>query len=266
MAFDSSATTPPSRVAAWNPVLAIGGLDSSGGAGLVRDFLTAEALGACAHMVATAWTLQASGTVTVETRAPVAVGADVRQALATVAPHAVKIGMVGSAGVAEALAEALAEFTGPVVFDPVLATSSGHSLFAGALSAVKTLSKIATLVTPNLDEAARLSGVATTDTAAILASARALIDAGARAVLVKGGHGQGDEAADVLMTASGAVHRFSAPRVPGPSPRGTGCALATAIAIGLGRGADPRAAVATAKAWLHTRIKNARARGEQRFL
>jgi hydroxymethylpyrimidine/phosphomethylpyrimidine kinase len=248
-------------------IVAIGGLDPGGGAGLVRDFLTAEALGATAVLVGTAFTRQSPGGVRgFEPRAPEAVAAAVADALAQAGPRAagVKVGMVGEPAVAAAIVAALDGFTGPVVYDPVLGASSGGSLFRGMPAQLAPLWSRATLVTPNLAEAAALTGLAVASADEAAAAGRALRAAGATAVLVKGGHLPG-AAEDVLVTAA-AERRFSAPRLPGPGPRGTGCALATALAVALARGRSLESAVAEAKAWLHARIAAARdVAGERRL-
>ncbi len=249
----------------------------------MRDFLAAEALGARAVLVGTAWTVQSSaGVQRVEPRAPAAVADALRAALAGPPPaggRAVKIGMVATPAVAAAIAEALAGFDGPVVFDPVLAASSGGALFVGPdgaplggpdgapappLPALLPLLRRATVVTPNLAEAARLTGAPVRDLAEARAAARALRGAGARAALVKGGHLEGD-AADLLLSEAG-ERLFVAPRLEGASPRGTGCALATALAVALAGGAPLDAAVEAAKGWLFGRIRDARDRDGERLL
>jgi hydroxymethylpyrimidine/phosphomethylpyrimidine kinase len=246
-------------------VVAAGGLDPSGGAGLIRDLLTARAMEAKAHIVATALTDQDdAGVFGVEIRAGDRVRRELAAALARTQrqgrPAAVKIGMVGDAALVPALVEALSGFAGPVVYDPVLAASSGGALYRGELAALDPLLARATLVTPNRGEAAALAGVAVDDVAGAEAAARALRARGARAVLVKGGHLAGAEACDVLVSDAG-VQVMRAPRVPGKDPRGTGCALATAIAVGLARGQALPDAVAAAKAWLHAQIAAAPADG-----
>jgi hydroxymethylpyrimidine kinase/phosphomethylpyrimidine kinase len=241
-------------------VVAIGGLDPGGGAGLARDLVTARALGAVVDLIGTAWTEQSPrGVRGFELRASGGVAAAVGRAVPGAA--AVKIGMVGTPELAEVLLGALATFAGPVVFDPVLGASSGGALFRGSPGELLPLVRRATLTTPNLAEAAALTGLpASTETEAT-AAARWLVAAGAPAVLVKGGHLAG-EATDVLVTATG-EERFTLPRLPGPSPRGTGCALATALAIELGRRRPLREAVASAKAWLHEQIRAARQVGDE---
>jgi hydroxymethylpyrimidine/phosphomethylpyrimidine kinase len=236
-------------------VVAIGGLDSSGGSGLVRDFLTAHTLGARAVLVATAWTIQnRSGLHKISLRAPDDAKQDVRAVLAALPAVgvAVKLGMIGSPAVMAGVLEALEGFSGPLVVDPVLTTSSGHPLFEGRPGDLAPLLARATLVTPNAIEAAALVDQTVSDPAGARRAAERLRQLGAGAVLVKGGHLVG-EAVDLLLDAEGSIE-LAAPRVPGKDPRGTGCALATAIATELARGRELREAVATAKRWLHARI------------
>jgi hydroxymethylpyrimidine/phosphomethylpyrimidine kinase len=246
-------------------VLAIGGLDPGGGAGLVRDYLTARALDARAVLIGTAWTDQSPrGVAAVEPRVPEAVRDAVAGALAR-GTDAVKVGMTATPEVARIIAAALTLFPGPVVFDPVLAASSGGSLFAGPPAALWTLVARASLVTPNLIEAAALAEMRRVATVAeARAAAHALRERGARAVLVKGGHLEG-AAVDLLVTEHG-EQTLVADRVPGPSPRGTGCALATSIAVELARGRPLPEAVSRAKTWLHAQIQNARPVGDERHL
>ncbi len=165
---------------------------------------------------------------------------------------AVKVGMLGSPALMAAVLAALRGYCGPLVMDPVLATSTGHRLFNGQPDDLGPLLARATLVTPNIGEAAALANQMVSDIETARRAAERLRQRGAGAVLVKGGHLAG-EAADLLLDAEGAI-TLAAPRVPGKDPRGTGCALATAIATELARGRPLREAVAIAKRWLHERI------------
>lgn len=233
-------------------VIVVGGIDPSGGAGLLRDVATAAARGARAHAVGTAWTEQSEGVHRVEPRAPAAVRDALTGAIATARPAAVKIGMAVGPATAAALLEALAGYDGPIVVDPVLATSRGGTLWDGAPKDLVPLLRRATVVTPNAVEAGELAGLLVETGASAEAAARFLLDRHRlQAVLVKGGHLDEAEAVvtDALVTAGGARH-WTRPRVPGPAPRGTGCALATAIAVELGRGQDLPAAVEAAGTWL----------------
>jgi hydroxymethylpyrimidine/phosphomethylpyrimidine kinase len=242
-----------------------GGLDPGCGAGLCRDLLTAAALGARAVLLGTAWTEQGEA-VAFEPRALEKVGTALLAALrgTGAARTAVKIGMVATGAIARVLAAALASYGGPVVFDPVLRTSRGGSLYDGDRESLLGLARKATLLTPNLDEAGWLCERPVHTLAEARAAARALRGLGVAAVLVKGGH-LADEATDVLLGPAGET-LLSGPRIAGPSPRGTGCALATAIAIELASGNSLECAVAAAKSWLGERIAQAVSVGEERHL
>ena len=248
-------------------VVTIGGLDPTGGAGLVRDLLTAEALGAKAILVGTAWTRQdESGVKGVEPRSPGMVRAGLAQALAACPPSrtAVKIGMVASGGIAAAIVSGLHAWQGPVVFDPVMGASAGGSLFDGAPADMLPLVRRSTLVTPNLEEAAWLTGRAVETLDHARHAAQALAGLGPAAVLVKGGHLPG-AATDVLCSSAG-ERLFEGTRLPGRNPRGTGCALATGIAIGLARGQPLEQAVGDANVWLAGRIQAAVTIDNARYL
>ena len=250
-----------------NNVVLVGGVDPGSGAGVARDLLTAEALGAHGVVVGTAWTEQgSSSTFAIEPRAPERVQAALASALARVdgAASAVKIGMVATAPIAQAVEKALASYAGPVVYDPVVRASSGDSLYQGDRESVLALARRATLLTPNLAEAAWLLDRPVRSESDARSAARSLRALGITAVLVKGGHLDGD-ATDVLLSPAG-ESLFSSPRIAGPSPRGTGCALATAIAVGLARGETLERAVASAKTWLTRHIASARTVGDERHL
>lgn len=239
-------------------VVAVGGFDPGGGAGVVRDLLTARTLGARVRLVPTAWTAQSprTGVRSVEPRQPAALAAALGEALAEAPPQtAVKLGMMPDQAVARAVLDALRGFAGPVVFDPVLAASSGGALYAGEPKELLALAARATLVTPNAGEAERLTGEPVADLGGAARAGRVLIEAGAPAALVKGGHLSGEQAVDLLITVHG-TRPFAAPRLGGPSVRGTGCALATAIAVALASGQPLEAAVAGAKGWLHQALRH----------
>jgi hydroxymethylpyrimidine/phosphomethylpyrimidine kinase len=249
-------------------VVAIGGLDPSGGAGIVRDVLTSAALCARAHTVASAFTEQSERRHRVEARDPAALEEALSWAVGHVRPAAVKVGMLPGPAAASAVLSALDGYRGPVVIDPVLASSRGGQLWAAAPDDLVPLLRRATLVTPNAPEAEALTGVPVRDTAAAEEAGRRLLSRGIAAVLVKGGHiGEaGEPVTDVLVTNAGARH-FSRPRAAGPAPRGTGCALSTALAVELGRGAALAEAIDRATTWLAGAIAAARDAGDgQRHL
>jgi hydroxymethylpyrimidine/phosphomethylpyrimidine kinase len=259
--------TNPSVADAPVDVVVVGGVDPSGGAGLLRDVVTARARGARAVAVGTAWTEQGPGVHQVEARAPEAVRDALGRALGA-GPGAVKVGMAVGPATAAAILEALGDFRGPVVLDPVLSSTRGGPLWAGAPAEILPLARRATLITPNAAEAAALTGgLVSTSVEAEAAGRRLVEDEGVNAVLVKGGHLPeiGDELDDLLVT-RGATRRLRHRRVPGAGPRGTGCALATAIAIELGRGRELGSAVQVAVAWLVDAIASARDAGGERHL
>lgn len=218
-------------------VLVIAGTDSSGGAGLARDVATLTGFGVGALVAVTAVTAQTDSEVrAVELLAPPLVQAQIHAALATRRAAAIKTGMLGNGAIVAAVAAAIPprELV-PLVLDPVLAATSGGALLDGAGRAALTalLLPRATLLTPNIPEAALLLGVApATSAEEIIGQGRALCALGPEAVLVKGGHASGALAIDWLVTRAGSVHRLAAPRLAG-ARRGTGCALASAIAAGL---------------------------------
>jgi hydroxymethylpyrimidine/phosphomethylpyrimidine kinase len=239
---------------------------------VVRDFLTARTLGASVRLIPTAWTEQSSaGVQGIEPRDPLALAASVRRALQSVEPAkaesaqarrsvAVKIGMIPDAALAAAVQDALSTFNGPVVLDPVLSASSGGSLFFGDVRALVVLGARAALTTPNAGEAATLTGLPVHDVPSAVAAGTALCEMGLGAVLVKGGHLDGDESVDVLVSGRD-VRLFRARRLKRPEVRGTGCALATAIAVGLGAGLPLGQAIVEAKEWLAGAIRKAVAVG-----
>lgn len=247
-------TVPRPRPAGHPPVaLTVAGSDPSGGAGVQGDLKTFSALGAYGCAVLTALTAQSTRGVTgVHEVPPTFVAEQLRTLLDDVAVDAVKIGMLATARVADAVREVLAERRpGVVVLDPVMVSTSGHRLLdEDAVAAVRRLLPAADLVTPNVPEAAvLLDGDPSRDLDGMLAQARALRAAGARRVLIKGGHLTGAEAVDVLVGPEG-EEVLRAPRVATTSTHGTGCALSSAVAVLRTRHATWTDAVRAGKAWL----------------
>ena len=242
-------------------VLSIAGSDPSGGAGIQADLKTFAALGCHGMAAITALTAQNTRGVSAVHLPPADfVREQVAMVLADVKVAAVKIGMLGSAEIVAALADALAPYPAvPVVLDPVLVSTSGATLGDDSVIAAMRarLFPRATLVTPNLAEAARLAGIAEPASRAdVEAAARALRGAGPAAWLVKGGHGSGASADDALLDDEGLLW-LKAPRVATHNTHGTGCTLSSAIAAGLAKGAPLRAAVAEAKAYLSAALGGA---------
>jgi hydroxymethylpyrimidine/phosphomethylpyrimidine kinase len=233
--------------------LTIAGSDPSGGAGIQADLKTFSANGVYGMSALTALTAQnTQGVSAVQTVAPDFVIAQIRDVLADIPVGAVKIGMIATAEIAEAVASALTDYTGSIVLDPVMVAKGGHPLLpAEAVHSLEThLLPRATVLTPNLPEAAAILGVGeATNEAQMIDQGKALIEMGPLAVLVKGGHLDGPESTDVLVTQDG-VERFTAPRVATRNTHGTGCTLSAAIAAELAKGAEIIAAVTAAKTYL----------------
>jgi len=232
-------------------VLVIAGSDSSGGAGMTRDVDTLARFGARAQCALTAVTAQSDTKVAaVYPLPPQLIRAQIDAAFATGRVCAVKIGMLATRGGVLAVAAGLeAHPPLPVVLDPVLASTSGCPLLdvEGQAALRESLLPRATLITPNIAEAAALLGVASASgEQELLRQAEALLTLGARAVLLKGGHGRGALATDYLLTPATPVRRLSAARLA-HGHRGTGSALAAAIAARLAAGDDLLEACTRAK-------------------
>ena len=227
-------------------ILTIAGSDSSGGAGIQADIKTITMLGGYAMTAITAVTAQElTGVHQVEVLSAELVAAQIDACIGDVGVDAVKIGMLGSAAIARVVAERLEKLDVPIVFDPVMVATSGAALAdAATMAAFTRLIGIATLVTPNLPELAALGG-------------EAQLTAMAKAVLIKGGHGEGDVLIDRLVTGSGEVSRWEGQRIATRHTHGTGCTLAAAIATGLGQGMTLEAAIARARQFVRAAIEAA---------
>jgi hydroxymethylpyrimidine/phosphomethylpyrimidine kinase len=227
-------------------IMVIAGTDSSGGAGLSRDIAMAESLNCSVSPVVTAVTVQTNTALIATHPVPPAIIAAQIEAAFDVSgeiPKAVKIGMIGAPEAALQVLQALPVGV-PVVLDPVLKSSSG-----GVLMTLETLAPLLpriTLLTPNLEESAKLSNhTLSQNTGALAEQAQILLATGLGAVLIKGGHATGEKSLDHLFWRSG--HKvYGAPRMA-RSKRGTGCSLATAITCGLAKGEPLQRACASAK-------------------
>jgi hydroxymethylpyrimidine/phosphomethylpyrimidine kinase len=243
-------------------VLTVAGSDSSGGAGIQADLKTFAAMRCFGTSAVTALTAQNTvGVRAVVPCPPEAVRAQIAAVVDDLPVAAAKTGMLVDRPTIEAVADALSTTAFPVVVDPVLLSKSGHALLADdAIDALlRRVVPGAALVTPNLPEAERLTGVALGDGAdedARVRAARVLLDRGARAVLIKGGHGGGDVVVDLLVTPRGA-RRFASPRLSTRHTHGTGCTLSAALACQLAHGADLEDAVDTALRYVHEAIAQA---------
>jgi len=238
--------------------LTIAGSDSSGGAGIQADLKTFAAFGVYGASVITALTAQnTQGVRGVHPVPPDFVTAQCEAVFDDLDVKAVKIGMVAELAIVEAIAGALSRWMpAAIVLDPVMvATSGARLLSAEAVESLRRqLMPLATLVTPNLPEAAALldEGLAA-DEAAIRNQGGRLLAMGARAVLIKGGHGQGAQSIDYLFRGNDVIP-LPAPRIATKNTHGTGCSLSSAIAAGLAKGEPLEAAVRHAKTWITAAI------------
>ena len=243
---------------AFPVALTIAGSDSSGGAGIQADLKTFAAFGVYGASVITALTAQNTRGVSGIHPVPAAfVTAQIDAVFDDLDVAAVKIGMVVELSIIAAIAAALARRTPRhIVLDPVMVATSGDRLLSTeAVSALRErLIPMASLITPNLPEAAALLGEpVAADKAAIASQGKSLLAMGAQAVLIKGGHGQGAESIDYLFT-PGDVLALGAPRMATRNTHGTGCSLSSAIAAGLAKGETLEQAVRGAKAWITAAI------------
>jgi len=241
--------------------LTIAGSDSSGGAGIQADLKTFSALGVYGASAITALTAQnTQGVEAVLVVPPDFVARQIRVVARDLKIAAVKIGMLATSEVIEAVAGALETLPGvPVVLDPVMVAASGDVLLdEDAIDTLRTLLvPRADLITPNLPEAAKLlGGGEAKDERAMLDQPAALKRLGAKAVLIKGGHAEGAEAVDLLFDGQGEL-RLAAPRVATGNTHGTGCTLSSAIAAEFAKDASLRHAVERAKAYVTAAIAGA---------
>ena len=238
--------------------LTIAGSDSSGGAGIQADLKTFAAFGVYGASVITALTAQNTTGVAGIHQVPADfVTAQLDAVFSDLNVNAVKIGMVAQEATIKAIASALERWSPKhVVLDPVMVATSGDRLLdRGAIEGLRTaLIPRASLITPNLPEAAALlDEPVAVSAAAIESQGQRLLAMGCRAVLIKGGHGQGAESIDYLVGADG-VTALAAPRIATKNTHGTGCSLSSAIAAGLAKGEQLEAAVRHAKTWISAAI------------
>ena len=234
-------------------VLSIAGSDSSGGAGIQADIKTIQAHHLFAQTAITALTAQnTTGVYGVLNADPSFVAQQIDVVFDDIRPDAVKIGMVSSADIVEAIAEALVRNEARnIVVDPVMVATSGSALSSDAavVALRERLIPLATVITPNMPEAEVLGGVPIGDQADQERAARAIAQQSGVNVLVKGGHGSND-ANDVLARPDGSITWFEGERVNTSNTHGTGCTLSSAIACGLAQGLSIEEAVAAAKRYI----------------
>jgi hydroxymethylpyrimidine/phosphomethylpyrimidine kinase len=240
-------------------VLIIAGSDSGGGAGIQADIKAVTMLGGYAATAVTAITVQntlgVTGVVGID---PAVVEAQGRAVLDDIGADAIKTGMLADSATVAVAARLIDHAGVPAVIDPVMVAKGGASLLAQeAVAAVRNqMIPRAALLTPNAPEAAALTGVAVDDLDGQRAAGRALLDLGAKAVLMKGGHVAGETVTDLLLTATEETV-FSGPRIDSRHTHGTGCTLASACAAGLAQGLDLKTAVDRAIAYVRGAMRHA---------
>lgn len=240
--------------------LTIAGSDSSGGAGIQADLKTMSALGVYGMSVITAVTAQNTCGVTgIQAITPEIVKAQLEAVFSDIACDAVKIGMLFSVETIATVIDILDKYTPRhIVLDPVLVSTSGHRLYGDdrIVEAMKEmLFPHATLITPNTEEAALLSGISIHNETDMHRAGDALLRTGCRALLIKGGHLLQQEMNDILFTRDNSPLTFSAERVDTRNTHGTGCTLSSAIASYLALGCELSTAVSLAKKYVHEGLK-----------
>lgn len=242
-------------------VLIVAGSDSGGGAGIQADIKAVTAMNAFAATAITALTAQNTegvhGVLPVD---PAFIVQQIEVVLTDIGADALKTGMLHSAEVIGAVTAAFRKHAPgvPLVVDPVMVAKGGHRLLLSAAEAAlrAQLLPMATLLTPNLPEAEVLGGMPVRTESDMRRVAERLVGLGARAVLMKGGHLEGDAVVDILFN-DGRFDRFEDARIPSRNTHGTGCTLASAIAAGLAQGMSLLDAVARARSYVRRAIETA---------
>ncbi|HEX2095319.1 MAG TPA: bifunctional hydroxymethylpyrimidine kinase/phosphomethylpyrimidine kinase [Longimicrobiaceae bacterium] len=241
-------------------VLTIAGSDPGGGAGIQADLKTFHAFGAFGTSAITAVTVQNTRGVTEVHPIPLeTVRAQIRAVAEDLPPAACKTGMLATAGLVHAVAESIRGHALPrYVLDPVMVATSGDRLLDrdAETTIVDELLPLAALVTPNLDEAAILAGFPVEDREGMRRAAAALVERGARAALLKGGHLRSQELVDILYD-SAEWHEWRRPKLDTRNTHGTGCTLSAAVAAGLAHGRPLREAVEDALDYVQRAIREA---------
>ena len=247
---------PSAHLRRYPVVLSIAGSDSSGGAGIQADLKTFSALGVYGATAITAITAQNTKGVNSQLAiSPEMVYNQIVAVVEDIAPSVIKIGMLANKEIATVVADALSRYNIPTILDPVMVSSSGHRLLSlDAQEVVKErLLPLSTLVTPNIPEMEALTAMSLTTAEEKLSAAQYLLSLGAQAVLLKGGHEEGDTKCDTLYQLDGRnitqLH-LSTPTVATKNIHGTGCTLSSAIAAFMARGLALREAVQEAKNYI----------------
>ena len=244
-------------------VLSIAGSDSSGGAGIQADLKTFSALGVYGTTAITAITAQ--NTLGVHAQHPIPAEMVYNQIVAVLDdlhPSFVKIGMLSNPEIVMAVADALSKYPLSIVLDPVMVSSSGHRLLSVEAQEVikQKLLPMATLITPNLPEMEALTGFPLSTYKEKEKAARCLMNSGAKAILLKGGHEEGDVKTDILFSNSATGIQstlFTSETVATRNIHGTGCTLSSAITAFLARGLALEEAIVEAKKYITNAIQSA---------
>ena len=241
--------------------LSIAGSDSSGGAGIQADLKTFSSLGVYGTTAITAITAQnTQGVHSQLAIAPQMVYDQIIAVMEDLNPSVVKIGMLSNSEIVYAVAEALSPYQLPIILDPVIVSSSGHRLLSiEAQESVKErLLPLSTLITPNIPEMEALTSVTLSTYKDKERAANYLIELGAKAILLKGGHEEGDTKSDTLFSASPTgikATTFSSQTIHTKNIHGTGCTLSAAIAAFIARGESINEAIAKAKSYISDAIR-----------
>ena len=246
--------------------LTIAGSDCSGGAGIQADIKTLSALGCYAASVITAVTVQNTcGVQSVYPLPTEIVRQQIRAVLSDLKPTAIKIGMLGNYEIARAVSEEIADYkeTAQFVLDPIICSSNGHPLVTPDTIACMQdmLFPLCTLITPNLPETSKLTGITDTDETQLQQAAKQFFLQGTQAVLIKGGHRNGPESTDLLYTIQTpeTPYHYSSPKIETRNTHGTGCTLSSAITAFLAQGYPLPEAVGEAKKYLNNALLSATA-------
>lgn len=245
-------------------VLIIAGSDSGGGAGIQADIKTCAAYGAYSATAVTAVTAQNTlGVESIHMLPAEMVAAQIKSVMDDIGADVIKIGMLGTQEIIETVAKAVDDVDAFVILDPVMVATSGDNLLdSGAVEALKTLLiPVCDLVTPNIPEAEILTGLKIEDTDDMTKAGDVLLEMGAYAALMKGGHLDSKMVFDVLVSEDG-NNLMSGPRIYSRHTHGTGCTLASAVAAGMALGTPLDEAVLSARDFVYEAIRTAPGLGE----
>ena len=245
----------------YHSVLTIAGSDCSGGAGIQADIKAISALGGYAASAITAITVQNTCGVTGIHPVPASyVKAQIEAVMTDIKPSAIKIGMINDVEIVKAIAESIKKYKPKfVVFDPVMVSTSGCKLIEDkAIEAIKEeLIPLSTIITPNLSEAMVLTGDSISDAASMTAAGNKILESGCGAVLIKGGHLEGNDMCDVLcIKEENTPYIYTVSKISSKNTHGTGCTLSSSIATYLALGETLQEAVRKAKDYVHKGILN----------